>query len=70
MELVLLVCLAASPEACREERLIVSDAPADSRMCMVGAVPTIAEWSGDHPEWRISRWKCGAPASQLTRNFN
>lgn len=31
----------------------------DSRTCMVGAVPVMAEWSGDHPEFEIARWSCG-----------
>jgi len=70
MELVLLVCLAASPETCREERLQVSYVETDPRMCMAGAVPTIAEWSGDHPEWRIARWRCGSSTSRVSRNFN
>ncbi|RXF74596.1 hypothetical protein [Hansschlegelia zhihuaiae] len=70
MDLVLLVCLVSSPQTCREERLLVSYEQTDPRMCMAGAVPTIAEWTEGHPEWQVSRWKCGAPlGSRLTRNF-
>ncbi len=69
MDLVLLVCLAASPESCREERVIMSPEASESRMCMVGAVPVLAEWAGDHPEWQISRWKCERPGQvRVTRN--
>jgi len=42
---------------------------AEPRMCMVGAVPVLAEWSGDHPEWQISRWKCQqSDQVRITRN--
>ncbi|MFJ5487382.1 hypothetical protein ACIKTA_07065 [Hansschlegelia beijingensis] len=41
----------------------------ESRMCMVAAVPVLAEWAGDHPEWQISRWKCERPGQvRVTRN--
>jgi hypothetical protein len=71
MDLILLVCLVASPQTCREERVLVSYAQIESRACMAGAAPAIAEWSEDHPEWQVSRWSCGAPqGSRLSRNLN
>lgn len=59
MDLVLLVCLATSPNVCREERVAVSVEQTDPRMCMVGAVPTIAEWTESNPDWNVRRWTCG-----------
>lgn len=71
MDLVMFVCLVASPETCREERVAVSYEQVHPRSCMAGAVPVIAEWTEGNPDWRISRWKCGgAGGSRLTRNFN
>lgn len=71
MDLILLVCLTASPAECREERVAISYELIDPRACMVGAAPVIADWSGDHPEYRITRWKCSASATaQLTRKFD
>lgn len=71
MELVLLACLISSPQTCREERILMSYEMSDQRACMMGAVPVIAEWTNDHPDLQVNRWKCGAPgASRLTRNFN
>lgn len=71
MDLVLLVCLASSPQTCREERLLVSYEMSDPRACMMGAVPVIAEWTDGHPDWQVARWKCGAAdTARLTRNFN
>lgn len=70
MDLVLLVCLASAPETCREERILVGLAPSDPRQCMMSAVPALAEWAGEHPDWQISRWTCGGRGtSQITRNF-
>lgn len=59
MDLVLMVCLLASPETCREEHVAIGYEQADPRMCMAGAVPVIAEWSETNPDWRVARWKCG-----------
>jgi hypothetical protein len=69
MDLVLLVCLASSPQSCHEERLMMSVGQVDGRICMANAIPTIAEWAGDHPEWQIERWKCGSTReARLTRD--
>jgi hypothetical protein len=66
----MLVCLVASPQTCREERIALSFEQHDPRMCMAGAVPVIAEWMEGRPEWQISRWTCGASGgSRLTRTF-
>ncbi len=62
MDLVLLVCLAASPQTCREERVAMTIEQTDPRLCMAGAVPTIVEWTETNPEWQVSRWKCGRMA--------
>lgn len=72
MNLVLLVCLAASPETCREERLLVSYELVDARACMMGSAPIIAEWIDANPEWQVSRWKCGGPdeRQRISRNAN
>lgn len=68
MNLVMLVCLAGSPDSCHEERMLMGASFGDSRMCLAAAVPAIAEWSGDHPEYTIARWKCGdAREAQLAR---
>ena len=62
MDLVLLVCLAASPETCREERVAMTIEQVDPRMCMAGAVPAIVEWTESNPDWQVARWKCGPMA--------
>jgi hypothetical protein len=59
MELILLACLVATPNICREERLRVSMEPITGRACTVSAPPLIAQWSIARPAWRVARWRCG-----------
>ncbi|GLK81022.1 hypothetical protein [Methylopila turkensis] len=63
MDLVLLVCLAASPQTCREEHVAMTVERTDPRLCMASAVPAIVEWTESNPEWQVTRWTCG-PASR------
>ncbi|PZQ11615.1 MAG: hypothetical protein DI565_17915 [Ancylobacter novellus] len=69
MTLVMLVCLASSPQICREERLLAGLEAVDARGCMIASVPAIAEWAESNPEWQIARWKCG-DGERLARNAN
>ncbi|MDQ0510080.1 hypothetical protein [Ancylobacter amanitiformis] len=60
MELILSICLVANPGTCREEALSVSVEQTQMPMqCMIAAMPTIAEWSGTHPKWKVHKWRCG-----------
>jgi len=64
MELILSICLVASPGTCREEALSVSVEQVHVPMqCMMTAVPTIAEWSETHPKWKVLRWRCALPGA-------
>lgn len=60
MELILSICLVASPGVCREEALSVSveQGPAPTQ-CVMSAMPVIAEWSQTHPKWKVLKWRCG-----------
>ncbi len=64
MELILSICLIASPGTCREEAVSVGleQAPLPQQ-CVMGAMPVIAEWSETHPKWRVTKWRCGRPGS-------
>jgi len=62
MELILFVCLIASPGTCREEAVSLDlEQVALPTQCLMGAQPAIAEWSETHPKWRVARWRCGRP---------
>lgn len=69
MTLVMLVCLASSPQVCREERLFTALETAGARGCMIASVPAIAEWADSHPDLTIARWTCGDDG-RLARNAN
>jgi len=54
--LILTICLLASPDSCREER-IATEARCSMPMEYTAAM---AEWAMQHPAWRVVKWRCGA----------
>lgn len=60
MELILSVCLLASPATCKEEALpLAGEQPRLASQCLVSAPAVIAEWADTHPRWRVMKWRCG-----------
>lgn len=57
--LVLVVCLAADPSVCREERTIPEDATVTELSChgRIGQSEAI-KWLNEHPKWLLSGWRC------------
>lgn len=53
--IVMTVCLQAGDGSCREERIEFDGSP---MACVIDAQPIVAEWGGDHPDWRIKSWTC------------
>jgi hypothetical protein len=61
--LIMTVCSLATPTRCDEARL--QFAPEGSLMqCMMQAQPYIAQWAGEHPNTRVTRWRCAYPDSE------
>ena len=56
IELVLTVCMLASPTDCRKERM-----PFDGGLmaCASAGQIVAADWLKTHPKWALSRWSCG-----------
>lgn len=54
--LILVVCLSATPDVCREERPPVD--VASPMQCMVQGQQIAAEWIEEHPKWRLSALRC------------
>ncbi|ADH89610.1 conserved hypothetical protein [Ancylobacter novellus DSM 506] len=53
--LILTICLLASPDACREERIAT-----EARMGLpMECTAAMNEWATQHPAWRVVRWRCG-----------
>ena len=58
MLILMSVCLLADPTSCREERIGFSFEEASPFACVVHSQGAIASWQKDHPEWRVSEWRC------------
>jgi len=67
MFIVLYACLISAPATCREERINVSMEAAAPTACLMSSQFTVAQWSEEHPQWQVGRWKC-VPASRLSRD--
>jgi hypothetical protein len=57
VDLILAVCMISDPQRCRDEHLYF-ESHGSLRACMWEAVPTIAQWSGEHPQWQVKRFRC------------
>ena len=51
-------CLVSNPGVCREHRLPLTVENADQMHCMLHAPAHFAQWTEEHPGWRITRWRC------------
>jgi hypothetical protein len=60
VDLILTVCLVASPGECRVEHLHF-ESRGSLVQCIVLAPSEIARWSEDHPKLKVVRWKCAYP---------
>jgi hypothetical protein len=56
VSLILIVCLSATPDICREERPPVEDVSATS--CMLHDQQLASEWLDEHPKWALRGWRC------------
>ena len=57
IELVLTVCVLASPDQCEEQHLHFA-AEMSLNQCAMNAQPYIAQWIAEHPKWVAVRWRC------------
>lgn len=68
MFIVLYACLINAPTTCREERISVSVEATAPTACVMSSQFTIAQWSEEHPQWQVGRWKC-VPGNRLFRDI-
>ena len=54
---ILSTCLVTDPTICREYSIPLSS-EISAIQCMMTAMPHVAQWSAEHPHWRIVRWQC------------
>lgn len=58
MQVLMVVCLAASPGECREERLTLTMRALSPAQCMYSSVPRVSRWQTMHPKWKVASWRC------------
>ena len=58
VQLIVLACLAANPSHCESFTIPFQD-PMDVNQCVWQSQVHAAEWSADHPDWVIKRFRCG-----------
>lgn len=57
IELVFIACLVAAPDVCEERSLSYLAQPSPV-YCMIKALPSLAEWTREHPNYVVQHWKC------------
>lgn len=57
LELIFTVCMVQNNAVC-EDRHIAVDQQMSVMACTSCAMPTLARWAGDNPDWMIVRWRC------------
>jgi hypothetical protein len=60
IDLILLACSLSNPTACHEYHVMFQSA-GSLRACTMRAEPYLAQWIGEHPNFRIARWHCAWP---------
>jgi hypothetical protein len=55
--IILSTCLISQPDVCRDQ-VIPLDSEVSTTHCVMTAPPHLAQWSVEHPEWRVVRWSC------------
>jgi hypothetical protein len=54
--LIIVVCLAADPSICREERPPVD--MGEGLSCIMQGQQIAARWLDEHPKWTLRGWRC------------
>lgn len=57
LSLVLVYCLASDPHQCQERRPVFAE-PLTSMTCLIHGQLAGAEYVRQHPDWRLSGWRC------------
>lgn len=57
LSIILSACLVTNPGYCRDFRIPL-DSAADTRHCAMAAPPYFAQWTEEHPQWQVRRWRC------------
>ena len=60
VDLILLACSLTNASACHEYH-IEFETGGSLQSCTMQAQPYLAQWVGEHPNFRVARWRCAWP---------
>jgi hypothetical protein len=60
VDLILLACSLTNTSECREYHILF-ETGGSLQSCMMQAQPYLAQWVGEHPNYRVARWRCAWP---------
>ncbi len=66
IEIAMTACSLVQGQQCREFSLVYEAERVSLHTCMLYGQMEMAKWTLDHPNWRITRWRC-QPAGQTAR---
>jgi hypothetical protein len=60
VDLILLACSLTNTSDCHEYHILF-ETGGSLQSCMMQAQPYLAQWVGEHPNYRVARWRCAWP---------
>jgi hypothetical protein len=61
--IVISACLLSNPDVCKDYRIPLASG-IDVTHCMTSAPLHFPTWAGEHPGWRVARWRCLAAGAE------
>ncbi len=58
LELVFAVCLIDQPQHCKDVHHTFEGETVTASQCVMNGQFAMAQWSAEHPNWRIAKWSC------------
>ena len=66
IEIAAAVCMISAPERCHEIQISFDVENVSPASCMMLGQTQLAQWTVEHPNWRISKFTC-RPAGQVAK---
>lgn len=66
IEIAFSVCALLPPFNCMDKKLTFEAEQVSIQQCFMFGQFELAKWVGEHPGWRIDRWRCGV-AGQVAK---
>ncbi|HTW68412.1 MAG TPA: hypothetical protein VME47_00875 [Acetobacteraceae bacterium] len=63
VDLIVMACTVTHPTSCRNYHLVFQW-EGSLRACTMAAEPRLEQWSEEHPNLQIARWRCAWPSEE------